>query len=92
LTYRRTTNNVDLIVEKLKTYKNDFDVKLLIEISKKCSIATIRTLGIILDLADINSDNLYEIIKNNKNHSFMTSKSDVFNAKWRIYIDKHFDK
>jgi predicted transcriptional regulator of viral defense system len=92
LTYRRTTSNIDLIVEKLKTYKNDFDVKLLIEISKKCSIATIRALGIILDLADINSDSLHEIVKNNKNHSFMTSKSDIFNAKWRIYIDKHFDK
>jgi len=92
LTYRRTASNVDLIVEKLKTYKNDFDVKLLIEISRKCSIATIRTLGIVLDLADINSDNLYEIVKNNKNHSFMTSKSNIFNAKWRIYIDKNFDK
>ena len=92
LTYRRTSNNIDLIIEKLKSYKNDFDIQQLIEMSKNCSITVIRTLGVILDLAEINSDNLYEIVKDNKNHSFMTTKSDVFNAKWRIYVDKHFEK
>ncbi len=90
LTYRRTIANIDLIIEKLKNYKDEFDIKQLIELSKKCSITTIRTLGVVLDLAEINSDNLYRILKNNKNHSFMTATSDTFNAKWRIYVDKNF--
>lgn len=90
LTYRRTIANIDSIIEKLKNYKNEFDIKQLIELSKKHSITTIRTLGAILDLAGINSDNLYETVKNNKNHSFMTATSDIFNAKWRIYVDKNF--
>ena len=89
LTYRRTISNIDLIIEKLKNHKNEFDINQLIEISKDYSMTAMRTLGFILDLMNINSDNLYKIVKNNKNHSFMTSTSDVFNAKWRIYIDKN---
>jgi predicted transcriptional regulator of viral defense system len=92
LTYRRTISNIDLVIEKLRNYKNDFDVKRLIEMSKNYSITTIRTLGIVLDLSGINSDSLHEIVRNNKNHSFISTASDVFNAKWRIYIDKHFKK
>lgn len=90
LTYRRTINNIDLIVEKLKNYSNDFDTARLIEMSKNCSITTKRSLGIILDLVGINSEEVHEAVEKNKNHSFMTNTSNVFNAKWRIYIDKHF--
>lgn len=92
LTYRRKLHDIDLVVEKLKEYKNDFDLHKLVQISEKCSITTKRTLGVLLDLAGIQSDGLYEKIKNNKNHSFMTSKSDIFIAKWRIYSDKQFVK
>lgn len=62
------------------------------KISKNCSITTKRTLGVILDIVNIESNELYEAVKGNKNYSFMTSKSNIFNAKWRIYIDKHFAK
>lgn len=92
LTYRRKIYDIDLVIEKLKNYKNDFDINKLIQISERCSITTRRTLGVILDLAGIHSDDLYEKIKNNKNYSFMTSKSDIFIAKWRIYSDKRFVK
>jgi len=92
LTYRRTIGNIDLVIEKLKNYKNEFDIEQLIYLSKDCSITTIRTLGVILDLIDIDSSKLYGIVKNNKNYSFMTTSSDIFNAKWRIYVDKNFKK
>ncbi|MBU3924569.1 hypothetical protein KJ854_01380 [Patescibacteria group bacterium] len=90
LIYRRTVNNIDLVIEKLETYKNDFDLRRFIEISKKCTVTVVRTLGFIFDLVGINSDELYNSVKKNKNHSFMTSGAEVFNAKWRIYTDKHF--
>lgn len=91
LIYRRTANNIDLVVEKLKNNKNDFDMHQFIEMSKNCSITTKRTLGVVLDLAGIDSDELYKTVAKNKNHSFMTTGGNVFNAKWRIYIDKHFE-
>ena len=92
LTYRRNLYDIDLVVEKLRDYKNDFDIEHLITLSEECSITVKRTLGLIFDLLEINSDVLYEKIKNNKNHSFMTSKSDVFIAKWRIYASEKFIK
>jgi predicted transcriptional regulator of viral defense system len=92
LTYRRTAHDIDLVIEKLKNYKNDFDIQILIEISQDCSITTKRMLGVVLDIANIDSSELYKTVKDNKNHSFMTLKSDAFNAKWRIYTDKHFAK
>lgn len=92
LTYRRTINNIDLIVEKLKNYKKDFDINLFIELSKNCSITTIRSLGVILDLTGFKTGELYKFVASNKNHSFMTTTSKIFNAKWRIYIDEQFNK
>jgi len=90
LTYRRTSHDFDLVIEKLKNYRNEFDVENFVEISKNCSITTKRMLGVIFDIAKIDSSKLYETVKGNKNHSFMTGASDSFNAKWRIYIDKNF--
>jgi len=90
LTYRRTASNIDLVVEKLKNYKGEFDLKKLIEISKNCSITVKRALGVVLDLAGLNSDEMHKDVEKNKNHSFMTATGRVFNAKWRIYIDKRF--
>jgi predicted transcriptional regulator of viral defense system len=91
LTYRRNINNIDLVIEKLKNNTSEFDVKQFAELSKNCSITTKRTLGVVLDIAGINSDEIYAMVEKNKNHSFMTTASNVFNAKWRIYIDKHFN-
>jgi len=92
LTYRRNLYDLDLVVEKLREYKNDFDIERLIKLSEKYSITVKKTLGLILDLLEINSDVLYEKIKDNKNHSFMTSGGDVFVAKWRIYANEKFIK
>ncbi|MBU1246194.1 MAG: hypothetical protein ABIJ83_04200 [Patescibacteria group bacterium] len=90
LVYKRTVNNIDLIIEKLQNYKDEFDSNQLIQLSRDCSISAKRTLGVIFDLVGINSEKLYGLVKKNKNHSFMTSTSNVFNAKWRIYIDEYF--
>lgn len=90
LSYRRTAHDFDLIIEKLNNYSSEFDVQKLIEISENCSITTKRILGVILDVVKMDSSELHELVKVNKNHSFMTSSSDLFNAKWRIYTDKSF--
>lgn len=90
LIYRRSSHDFDLVIEKLKNYRDEFDVQKFVEISKNCSITTKRILGVILDVVNMDSNELYKKVKNNKNHSFMTGTSDLFNAKWRIYIDKRF--
>lgn len=90
LEYKREFYSVDLVIEKLRDYLNDIDIKKLISISKKYSLTTKRILGFILDFLSINSEDLYEDVRRNKNHSFMTSNSKNFNAKWRLYIEDYF--
>ena len=92
LTYRRTINNIDLVIEKLKNYQQEFNVEKLIEIGLESSITVQRTLGFILDLVNINSEKLYQTVAKQKNYSIMTTGSTVFNAHWRIYVDKFFSK
>jgi predicted transcriptional regulator of viral defense system len=92
LLYRRTKHDFDLIIEKLSNYQHEFDLAQLIAISKNCSITIKRMLGLVLDIAEIDSSALYAMVKKNKNHSFVHSTSHVFNAKWRIYTDEYFVK
>lgn len=92
LVYRRSAGTIDLIIEKLNNHKNEFDIQQIIELSKNTSITVMRTLGVIFDLANIESKELHELIKQNKNHSFATADSDSFNAKWRMYINKNLEK
>ncbi|MCF7794931.1 hypothetical protein K9M50_01045 [Patescibacteria group bacterium] len=92
LTYRRNLYEIDLVIEKIKNYEKEFDIKELIEMSKRCSVSVQRSLGVVLDLVGINSDELYKTVKDNKNYSLMTSKSNKFNAKWRIYVDSKIIK
>ena len=89
LTYMRTISKVDLIIEIIKNYRDEFDIQRLIEMSKDYSITVKRSLGILLDIIGADSKILYSLVKGNRNHSFMTKDSMVFNAKWRIYIDNH---
>ncbi len=90
LEYRRSVYGVDLVIEKLKNYQDEIDFKKLISISKDYSLSSKRVLGFILDLVGLDSKVLYNEVKVNKNHSFMTNKSQNFNAKWRLYIDDYF--
>ncbi len=90
LEYKRSVYSIDLVIEKLKNYKDDIDLEKLIFISKKYSLSCRRVLGFIFDIIGFNSKVLYNEIKSNKNHSFMTSTSKNFNAKWRLYIDNYF--
>lgn len=89
LTYRRNSHDFDLVIEKLKSYSHEFKLDNIINISKKCSITTQRILGVILDLVEIDSSKLHNIVKSNRNHSCIRSSSNIFNAKWRIYIDNN---
>lgn len=92
LVYRRTLGNIDLLIEKLQNYKNEFDYNQIIKLAGQCSLTVQRTLGFLLDLIKIDSMELYQQIKTNHNYSFMTKNGNIFNARWRIYYDKYLDK
>lgn len=90
--FHRSKYSVDLVIEKLKEYQGSLDIKRLNQFISKMSAVTIKTFGFIFDLLGINSDILYERIKENNVTLKMLSDDTKFNAKWRLYYDEHFDK
>lgn len=92
LVYRRTANNIDLVLEKLKEHKDDFDFNSMVDLASNSSIVVKRSLGFLFDLIGIDSSELYKQIEKRRDYSLLCSKKELFNAKWRIYIDKYFEK
>jgi len=92
LIYRRTIHGMDLVLEKLKEHKNDFDFKLMISLASNSSIVVKRSLGFLFDLVGIDSSEPHKQIEKRRDYSLLCNKKEIFNAKWRIYIDKYFEK
>lgn len=92
LHFKRNAYTVDLVLEKLLEHKKDLNKEIFKKYSKKQTITDIRLLGFLFDKADTDSNYLLPLVKAKKNCSFMTPGSKVFNAKWRLYHEKHLKK
>ncbi len=90
LNFRRTVYSIDLVLEKLREHKNNFDLERLFEFSRKQSLTVMRILGFLLDNAGLDSANFYSQIKDKSGSSYMTKDSNIYNAKWRLYYHNHF--
>lgn len=94
--FHRSKYAVDLVIEKLKEHERDLDFKQFEKYLKNFSEATIKTFGFIFDLLNIDSTSIYKLarksikIKLSTHRMFAGDKK--FNAKWRLYYDKYFDK
>lgn len=91
LNFRRTIHSIDLVLEKLKDYQNNFDIAKLNEFSKKQSVTVKRILGFLFDKTGIDSSYIYNLTKGESSNSHMTGDSKLFNAKWRLYYHNHFN-
>jgi len=91
LCFARNIYSIDLVLEKLKQYKNDFDFARLNEFSEKQTTTVQRIAGFLLDKIGVDSEYLHNLVKDKKNCSYMTKDSTEFNARWRLYYHKHFD-
>lgn len=91
LAFRRTTHSVDLVLEKMQEYKDNFNWDKLNELSQNQSAVVQRIVGFLLDKIGVNSEHLHKLVdKNGGRSSYMTNDSNLFNAKWRLYYHKHF--
>jgi predicted transcriptional regulator of viral defense system len=88
--FQRSVHSLDLVLEKLKEYKNNFDLEKLNELAKGQSITAQRILGFLLDKAGIDSASIGELLKSKDGASFMTRESDIFSGKWNLYYHNHF--
>jgi len=91
--FHRNRYSVDLVLEKLGNYQNEFNLELLIDLSFKTHTATQRILGFVLDCLKLNSSKLNEGLKTKKGSSRITDSADnLYNSKWRLYYDRYFDQ
>jgi predicted transcriptional regulator of viral defense system len=90
LYFRSNTATVSIILEKLRKYQHDIDIKKFKDYAKRYSLSMVREIGFLLDRINIATDDLYASSNVKKNsYSKMTADSDMFNAKWRFYYDSN---
>ena len=89
--FRKSKYTVDLVVEKLSVYKDSLELQKMTEYLGKVSLTTVKTFGLLFDILGIDSGDLYNQVKLRGTH-LMLSRDAKFNAKWRLYYDKYFDK
>jgi len=83
---------VDLVIEKLQTYKDRVDLNRLVGYLKKSTISTCRIFGFIFDLIGINSEKLEKLTQKYTSTTFLSKKSTQYQAKWRLYTEDYFNK
>lgn len=88
LQFHRKTLSIDLVLEKLQNHSHKIDHRLLIKYVNKSNLSVQRTMGFLLDLVGVDTAE----ITVNEVSAKMTSTSDQFNAKWRLYYDQYFNK
>ena len=90
LHFRKDGYTVDLLIEKLKETKDEIDAQKMIDLSIAYPITLRRRLGFLLDLAGIDSGKLHQELKRTPGFARLTKKSNLFNAKWRLYYEDRF--
>jgi predicted transcriptional regulator of viral defense system len=90
--FSRTAMSTDLVIEKLRKYKNQIDFKTLNIYLLKSTTNVQRIFGFIFDILKIDSTELLKEVKKHNSTGCIDSKSDVFNAKWNLYINQIFTK
>jgi len=92
LHFRKDSYTIDLLIEKLEETKKVISVQQLIELSDVYPITLRRRLGFLLDVAGMDSKNLSKELKGTPGFAKLTKRSNVFNAKWRLYYEDRFAK
>jgi predicted transcriptional regulator of viral defense system len=86
LEYKRSINTASLVLEKLIEHTSEIDIQLLTKYVLSYSQTTIKTLGLLFDIAKIDSKKLEKYVNKNSTSRILKS-SDTFSNKWRLYFD-----
>lgn len=87
---QRSIHSLDLVLEKLREYKGDYNLEKLNKLAEGQSITVQRILGFLLDKAGRDSSSMHELLNSKDGASFMTKDSDVFSGRWNLYYHNHF--
>jgi predicted transcriptional regulator of viral defense system len=90
--YQRTIHSVSLVMEKFQHYSDEIDYTILFGYLDKYSQVTVKTLGLIFDLLNLDSTLMKLKLNSNRSTHKLFKNSDKFSDKWRIYYDSILDK
>ena len=91
--FHRSRYSVDLVLEKLITYKDELDLQHLINLVLQATLAVQRIMGFLLDCSGQNSEQLWSSLVTKKGIAILSqSKNNVYNGKWKLYYDQYFSQ
>lgn len=83
----KSFGSASLVFEKLRDHHQKLDIQKLLGYALRSGVTIQRKIGFMLDELKIDSNLLYNAVKNNRGASHLTKDSKTFNAKWRLYYD-----
>jgi predicted transcriptional regulator of viral defense system len=90
--FRSDTYVVDLVIEKLINYREELNIKNLIDYVRLASKKTVKIFGFVFDLLGWDSRELSRLLEGTRSTHRINDNDKVFNARWRLYYDGYFDK
>jgi predicted transcriptional regulator of viral defense system len=91
--FHRSRYTVDLVREKLVTYKDEIDLHRLFDLSQRAAIATRRIIGFLLDCSGLDSEQLWISLRDKQGATWVSkSQNNIYNNKWKLYYDQYFSQ
>ena len=91
--FHRTRYSTDLVLEKLRNFSNDIEVKQLVEYILKANLTTQRIMGFLMDCINLDTHELFNAVKDRQSvSSISNSENNLYNHKWKLYYDPHFEE
>ena len=93
LQFHRSRYSTDLVLEKLRNFQADISHARLVAHALKSNVATRRILGFLMDCAAMNTEQLLDSVRNSTSVSSISkAEGQIYNHKWRLYYDRHFEQ
>jgi predicted transcriptional regulator of viral defense system len=83
----KSFGSASLVFEKIREHKSELDLGKLQEYAVRSGLTITRKIGFMLDVLNINSEQLFDVVRNKTGFSRFRVDSKLFNAKWRVYYD-----
>lgn len=90
--FRESSYALDLVIEKLNDYQDSLDKAGLIKALSVASQATIKIFGLAFDFLGWETSDIFNLVSGKTSTHRVNADDKTFNARWRLYYDKHFDK
>ena len=87
LYFKNETYYLSLLWDIIKSRESKMDEKILSEYAARYGDFMVKKTGFLLDRVSIDTGELYNNMRKNKNYVRLSQGADTFDSKWRVYYD-----